>query len=857
MKRLILAAVMMLMVCGASLSIAAQNTKSPISTNSIGKNSISYASIEAFTDGRGVWVQWKTAVETKNLGFHIYRTNGGVRERLNPGLISGAYLQAQEERLTAGSYSFFDRFGDVNSTYVIESENLNGQLRDSYTVQTQLIEDLSRVAGISSNDLQNQALSSEPVMLQNSSILPKDLAAEVASGTARPNPTNQLYVAAQPGVKINVKKEGLYRVSADTLRNSGFDTNAAANLWQLYSNGVEQAINIAADGSYIEFYGKGVDTLDADTQPYYLLVGTQNGKRMNSVYRRRVGSSVTSENYNQTFAYRERFSYSQNYLNGDAENFFGTVTRNTGANINFTLSGVDFNSPTTRIEVTIAGLTQVSHQTTATLNGTELGVLSNSFGYGIDVKTFDVATSVLREGANTLQVKTGAASDITLFGGIKINFARRYRAVQNQISFYVPNYKASYVEGFTSPNVRVFDTTNADNPLLINGLNVETNNGTSRVYLPSNRGRVLLAVEDSAIMQPFSVVRNNPSTLSTTNHQADLVIITHGDWTAEANAWAAYRRMQGMSVEVVNIEDVFDEFNFGVLQPDAIRSFLQYAKANWSTPPNYVLLLGDATYDPKNYTGIGNFNFIPTKLVDTIYTETGSDDTLADFNDDGLAEIAIGRIPARNAASVTLVFNKIRTFELSVGQVQSRGALFASDLPNGYDFEGASNRLCDQLPSSIECSKVNRGQTNANSVLVGQLNTGKYLVNYAGHGTSGVWASVDFFSFAHAAELNNTNKSIFTLLTCLNGYFINSVDSLSEILLKNPNGGAVAAWASSGLTTPDVQEIMATRYYNQIGINGGITRMGDMVNDAKTTINFGRDVRLSWVLLGDPTMKVK
>ncbi len=94
------------------------------------------------------------------------------------------------------------------------------------------------------------------------------------------------------------------------------------------------------------------------------------------------------------------------------------------------------------------------------------------------------------------------------------------------------------------------------------------------------------------------------------------------------------------------------------------------------------------------------------------------------------------------------------------------------------------------------------------------------------------------------------------MLTCLNGYFVTSTDSLSEVLLKNPNGGAAADWASSGLTTPDVQEVMATRFYNQIG-DGNSGRIGDLIKDAKTTINFGRDVRLSWVLLGDPAMKVK
>jgi len=415
----------------------------------------------------------------------------------------------------------------------------------------------------------------------------------------------------------------------------------------------------------------------------------------------------------------------------------------------------------------------------------------------------------------------------------------------------------TYAKGFTTPNIRVFDTTNADAPVLIKNLAVEPDNGGFRVVLPSNRSRVMFAIEDAAIAAADSITPNAPSTLSTAAHNADLVIVTYKGWTAQANDWANYRRAQGLSVEVVDIEDVFDEFSYGIVSPDSIRSFLQYAKAEWQTKPNYVLFLGDSTYDPKNYLGNGNNNFVPTRLVDTVQTETGSDETLADFNDDGLAELAVGRIPARDAATVTLALNKISGFEQTVGQGFNRGILFASDLPDGYDFEALSLRLSSQLPASIPRVMINRGQTNSNALLLAEMNSGKYLVNYSGHGSTAAWATNSFFTGAQASQLTNSNnQSIFTMLTCLNGYFVAQTDSLSESLMKNPNGGAVATWASTGLTTPGVQELLATRFFSQIGTSN-TTRIGDLIKDAKTAVNAGRDVRLSWVLLGDPTMKVK
>jgi hypothetical protein len=310
---------------------------------------------------------------------------------------------------------------------------------------------------------------------------------------------------------------------------------------------------------------------------------------------------------------------------------------------------------------------------------------------------------------------------------------------------------------------------------------------------------------------------------------------------------------------VVNIEDVFDEFDFGQPTAESIRRFLSYAKANWQTPPGYVLLLGDASYDGRNYFNQGNNNFIPAQMVDTTYSTTGSDDGLADFNDDGLAEIAVGRIPARDAATVTTLLAKTTAFEQGLATAQSRGALCASDLPEGFDFAAMCVRVFQPLPPVIPTMFVNRGDADARNVLMSSINSGKYIVNYSGHGTFGAWAG-NFFSRTDVPLMTNTNtnQTIFTLLTCLNGYYVDAFgDGLAEVLVKKPEGGAVVAWASSGETTPDVQEIMATRFFQQLRNNAALTRIGDLANDAKTVIGGGRDVRLSWVLLGDPTMKVK
>lgn len=860
MKKFLTAIAVVLAFIAVNPPVSAQKSKIIQPPVKINVNPMTFSEAQAYSEGRGAWLEWKTENESKNLGFYVYRIVGGERELVSPSLIAGANLQTRDEKTTSGTYSFFDRDGDVNSVYAVESYSIYGQKRFSEAIQTQYISDLRTVAGYSSEELQNQAQNAVPFVSKNDSVLPEDLAFEAANVSLPPDPVKQRWVAAQPGVRIGVKTEGFYRVSRAELQAAGFDVAAPTNRWQLYVNGVEQAINIGGSGDYVEFYGRGIETLFADTQTYFLVVGANDGKRIANRIRRRISGSVVSNSYSQFFHKKERMTYLSALINGDAENIFGTVVNATGGTVAFNLSGVDFTSPTASIDLSIQGVTRTAHQTKLFINNTEVGILSGT-DFNLMSGRFTFATALLNEGANTLRMVTlnnipGNISDNSLFDSMKINFARRYLADQNRLSFYVPNYKASYAENFSSADVRVFDTTNSDTPILLSGLTVEPHNGGFRVNLPSNRGRVMYAVENSGLSTVNSVTPNNPSTLSTPAHNAEMIIVSHNDFLTQANNWANYRRTQGLTVEVVRAEDVFDEFNYGVLSADCIRNFLEYAKNNWQTAPKYVLLLGDASYDPKNYLGTGG-NFLPTRMVDSVYSELPSDETMADFNNDGLAEIAVGRIAARDAAAVTLAYNKLTAFEQTIGQAHSRNALFASDVPDGYDFEGMSNRLCAQLPATINCIKINRGQPNAAAELVTSLNQGKFLVNYAGHGNAQVWAASGFFSGSQAGQMTNGNNlSIFTMLSCLNGYFVQPNDSLSETLMKNPNGGAVVAWASSGLTTPDIQEIMATRFFNQINV-GNLTRIGDLIKDAKTTINSGRDVRLSWILLGDPAMKVK
>jgi hypothetical protein len=117
----------------------------------------------------------------------------------------------------------------------------------------------------------------------------------------------------------------------------------------------------------------------------------------------------------------------------------------------------------------------------------------------------------------------------------------------------------------------------------------------------------------------------------------------------------------------------------------------------------------------------------------------------------------------------------------------------------------------------------------------------------------------NLLSSTDAAELeNNGQLSVFILMTCLNGFFNEPAqDSLAESLLKSPKGGAVAVWASSGMTLPNAQAAMNEQLYRLFfSPNTRSMPVGEMMRRAKGAVD-DRDIRQTWVLFGDPTMPVK
>src|SRR6185295_7777398 len=130
---------------------------------------------------------------------------------------------------------------------------------------------------------------------------------------------------------------------------------------------------------------------------------------------------------------------------------------------------------------------------------------------------------------------------------------------------------------------------------------------------------------------PASIAANFPSTWRQSAQAADLLIVARRAFFSSLEPLKIARQMQGFKVALVDVEDMYDEFNYGEKTPQAMKDFFAYARTMWKLAPRYVLLAGDASFDQRNYLGAGDFDLVPTKLVDTDFMETASDDWFTDF----------------------------------------------------------------------------------------------------------------------------------------------------------------------------------------------------------------------------------
>lgn len=695
----------------------------------------------------------------------------------------------------------------------------------------------------------------------------------------------QLSLAAQSAVKITVTQDGLYRVTGAELTGAGLAPSADAAKFQLFVAGQPVPLLVqTAQGltngplgaaGYIEFYGQALDTAHTNGQVYWLISGAENplrygppvfvapsgggGDEETGTFSSKGGTNVsaTAENFPSLAQRKDRIYNIITTHNVAAENFYGGVAGPTAFEQNIVLTDLAANANyAANIEVALQGIPQnVAHNVRISLNDQELGTVQYNHNAYYRAR-FNVPNSLLREGPNKLKLQSlNGSNDVSALDYWNITYARRYRAVGNQLRFTAPPRQAVTLEGFTAPNVRVMDITDPQRIFEIASYVHFSPNGSYNVRVNGElAGRQLLALTPQNYLTPAALTPNAPSTWTQATRRADFLIISYGAFREAVAPLAQVRQSQGLQTEIVDIQDIYDEWNGGAPSPTALRDFLRWTNEKWSLAPRYVLLVGDASADPRNYLGLNKPDFVTSYPVDAVAFETVSDEIFGDFDNDNVAEIAIGRWPARTAAEAAFFTAKTLSYQPLGNNV---GTAFIADRPNGYFFENAQSQLRSQLPEtaprSTLLSRTPLTDAAMRQQLLATLNRGPALVNYFGHGYNDALMSPTIFTNADALMLTNSRLSIYVIMSCLTGQFHDIyTESLAESLMRAPNGGAVAVWASTSLPYASSQPPANRRLMQALYGAGSAVRLGDAVRQAKLAAN--DEVRRCWVLLGDPTL---
>lgn len=447
------------------------------------------------------------------------------------------------------------------------------------------------------------------------------------------------------------------------------------------------------------------------------------------------------------------------------------------------------------------------------------------------------------------------------------------------------------VQGWSSADVRAYDVRDPGRPVQLSTLEA-SGSGSQTVDFwdewpagAPDPSYYLAATH--ALLAPQAIERDTPSTLLSPTNNADYIAIVHASLASAIQPLLDRRAAEGLRVEKVDVQDIYDELSGGRVDPEAIRSFLTYAYLHWNqgaAPPLYVLLVGDGHYDFKGYQAPNLPNLIPPYLlhVDPYLGETAADNRYAsaDGPDDFLPDMAIGRIPAKTPSDVAAYVSKVVAYESApAGAWQQRAVFIADDkddpagnfhtfsdqvrlgwLPEAYDDRPIYYRSDPSLDTGAEMR----------AAIKAAMNEGAGYLQWFGHASQFRWGSVAMFDILDPATLAANAQLPFTVhLGCWSGYFIGiqgsplynrNEQSLGEVLVLTPGRGSVADLSPTGLHIGSALLSLNQGLVKAI-FQDGVLRVGDAVDAAKLFFfqsgSVSSDLIDTQVLLGDPALRLR
>lgn len=770
--------------------------------------------LRAFRHRDGVLVRWETASEVGTAGFRLSRWDAAT-SRFVP--VSDELAVALPEAVQGAAYELVDRTADPRAAqiYRVLEVEFDGAERELGVFEVS-VEDAPGLTG------------GDPVAR-----LPwRETAAPSLPGL--PDVTGA--APGQLAAKIAVAADGVYYVSADALAPvlgltpSVVRTRIQTGMLSLTNRGSAVAWLPAAGGNGLYFFGQGIDDTYAAHNIYRISQG--RGALIQAAGSAPPPGEGLLESSTVLHSEVDQLAVLALPLDPDGDYWFWELlVAGDAARGRKTLS-VSVPAPAAtanRATISVAMLGRTSsgvtreHHVRVYLNGNPIG---ETWWEGITPNTLvaSVSQDLLREGDNAVEVEAlrdaGVPYSYVYVDSVDLSYLRRHEALASALHVAQPGSQPVTVAGFADAFVKVLDVTSPRAPKLLDKSRIEPGaTGFRATFLPTKGSRQLTLASAGGTMSPVRIWRDTPSRLRVPGNSADYLVITAPELVNAAEGLADLRRQRGLRAQVVDLEDVYDEFSYGIPTPKAIRDFLAYVKTSWSGQTPLVVLAGAGTYDYKNLLGLGG-NLVPPLLITTPSGLFSSDGSLADVvgstgrelhglankaGGDGLPDLAIGRLPVATSEELAAQVEKIRAFENGKPSEWTGRALLVADNPEGgVDFGADSEGLGALLPSAMVAERVYLGElplAKAREALKTQWNEGVGFVNYLGHGGLDRWAGEGLLVNADVPTLGSDGQlPLVASMTCVIGRFeAPGLDSLGEALVREPHGGAIAVWAASGV----------------------------------------------------------
>jgi hypothetical protein len=194
--------------------------------------------------------------------------------------------------------------------------------------------------------------------------------------------------------------------------------------------------------------------------------------------------------------------------------------------------------------------------------------------------------------------------------------------------------------------------------------------------------------------------------------------------------------------------------------------------------------------------------------------------------------------------------------------------MLADGPDDGGDFPTDSDVVAALLPSQYTAEKIYLSEhniTDARQLVQDGINNGALLLNYIGHAGLDRFAQEGMLMSSDVDSLTNTIGSEFdfpvvTAMTCVAGRFaIPGYDALGELLVLRQGGGAIAAWAPTGLSENDLAVILDESFFRTVFIDEE-NILGEVV--LKALVDYagtGKPVYMLDIynLLGDPALEMR